>query len=311
MKVSVIISCFNGEAFIGDALRSVLSQTHTDLECIIVDDASTDGSKEVICAFVEEDRRVRPIFLERNVGLAAARNHALAAATGEWVTFLDADDLYEQDRLRRLVELAVITNGVMVVDNQSVRRYPNGRHLFTGFRFLRGTKPIEITQELFFREEAHSGARLRAGYMKPMIATSWLQNLGMRFDPKYRIGQDCFFFGELFAYRSRCFGTSYMGYIYRRRNESLSMNAPQSLRFRASILSDLLEKHRARLSKSSIASLKREKRELDRYAAMHDIRFASRDLDFRRAFSVVQAQPDFGFALVPVLRRRIASMFVR
>jgi succinoglycan biosynthesis protein ExoO len=213
MKISVIMTCFNGEEFIGDAIRSVLAQTHADLELIIVDDASTDGSNEVISGLAEGDPRIRVIVLNRNVGLASARNHGIDAAAGDWITFLDADDLYEPDRLKRLLELARITNSVMVVDNQSVRQYPDGQHLFAGFRFLNAATPVEITQELYFREDAYSGACLRAGYMKAMISRGWLRKLGIRFKPEYRVGQDSFFFGELFAYRSRCFGTSYMGYI--------------------------------------------------------------------------------------------------
>ena len=318
MKISVVTPCFNSEPFIGDAIRSVLAQTHNDLECIIVDDASVDGSKDVVSSLAESDPRVRPIFLEQNCGAAIARNRGIEAARGEWITFLDADDLYEPERLERLLELAKITNSVMVVDNQSVRDFPDGPHLFAGFRFLRGAKPIEITQELYFQQEAYAGApllsghpSLPSGYMKAMIARSWIQDLGVRFNEKFRSGHDGFFYGELFAYRSRCSGTSYMGYIYRRRTGSLSASGPQGLRLKGSISSDLIERHRARLSHSSIASLTRRQQGFNRFAAMHDIRFAWRDRDFRRALSVMQTQPDVGLALVQALQRRIALVFAR
>jgi succinoglycan biosynthesis protein ExoO len=319
MKISVVIPCFNCEPFIGDAIRSALAQTHTDLECIVVDDGSTDGSKDIISNIAERDPRTRPIFLEQNCGAAIARNRGIEVATGEWITFLDADDLYEPERLERLLEVAKITNGVMVVDNQSVRDFPDGPHLFAGFRFLHGAKPIEITQELYFQQEAYvhtipllSGyPRLTSGYMKGMIARSWIQELGVRFNPKFRSGHDCFFYGELFAYRARCFGTSYMGYIYRRRAGSLSASGPQGLHLKGSISSDLIERHRARLSKSSIVSLTRRQRGFCRHAAMHDIRFALRDGDFRRALSVMQAHPDVGLSVIHALRRRTASAFAR
>jgi glycosyltransferase involved in cell wall biosynthesis len=305
MKISVVIPCFNGEEFIADAVGSVLAQTHADLECIVVDDASTDNSRRVLSQLASQDQRVRPLFLDRNSGAATARNRGIETATGEWIAFLDADDLYEPDRLERLLELARTTDSVMVVDNQSIRKFPDGAHRFAAFRFLRGDKPIQITQELYFQEEAYIGPHLRSGYMKIMIARSWLQEVNVRFNPKFRSGQDCFFYGELFAHRPRCFGTNYMGYIYRRRDGSLSRSGPEGLRFRGLISSDLIERHGTRFSPASIASLARRKRDLDRYAALHDIRFALRDFDLRRAFSAVQAQPDFGVAFIHVLRRRL------
>jgi glycosyltransferase involved in cell wall biosynthesis len=318
MRISVVTPCFNSEPFIGDAIRSILAQTYTDLECIVVDDGSTDGSKDSISSLAERDPRTRPIFLEQNYGAAIARNRGIEIASGEWITFLDADDLYEPNRLERLLDLAKITNSVMVVDNQSVRDFPDGPHLFAAFPFLRGAKPIEITQELYFQQDAvrathllSAHLRLPSGYMKGLIARPWIQELGIRFNPKYRSGHDGFFYGELFAHRSRCFGTSYMGYIYRRRAGSLSASGPQNLRLKGSISSDLIERHRPHLSKSSIISLTRRQRVFDGHAAMHDIRFALRDGDFRRALSVMRAHPNVGLSLIHALQRRMALVFAR
>lgn len=99
VRVSVIMPVHNYGAYIGDALRSVAAQTLRDLECIVVDDASTDNTAAVVDEFVQRDPRFRLIRLERNQGVAAARNRALAEARGCYIQFLDADDLLPPRKL--------------------------------------------------------------------------------------------------------------------------------------------------------------------------------------------------------------------
>lgn len=91
MKVSVALPCYNMRAFVGEAVESVLAQTHQDWELLVVDDGSTDGSSDVVSKY--NDPRVR-LIRQDNQGLSAARNTALGAASGEYVCFLDADDRY-------------------------------------------------------------------------------------------------------------------------------------------------------------------------------------------------------------------------
>lgn len=93
--VSVIVPCYNQRAYLADAIRSLVQQSHTAWECIIVNDGSTDDSLEVARRLTGEDPRIRLID-QRNRGLSAARNRGLAEARGDWIHFLDADDLLEQ-----------------------------------------------------------------------------------------------------------------------------------------------------------------------------------------------------------------------
>ena len=92
-KFSIIIPCYNTERYVGEAIRSALAQTVADLEVVVVDDGSTDGSWPAI-AGEAGDSRVR-VIRQANQGLGAARNAGLAAATGEYINFLDADDRLE------------------------------------------------------------------------------------------------------------------------------------------------------------------------------------------------------------------------
>ena len=94
-SISVVIAVYNGARTIGHAIESVLAQTYVPRELIVVDDGSTDDTAAVVRAFGERARYVH----QANAGVSAARNAGAAAAKGEWLAFLDADDWYYPDRL--------------------------------------------------------------------------------------------------------------------------------------------------------------------------------------------------------------------
>jgi hypothetical protein len=96
--ISVIVPVYNAEQYLERCVSSVLTQTHQDLELVLVDDGSTDSSPELCARFAGRDTRVR-VLTRSNGGLSAARNSGLDVATGEYVQFLDADDWAESDML--------------------------------------------------------------------------------------------------------------------------------------------------------------------------------------------------------------------
>ena len=101
--VSVIIPTYNRAHLIGRAIRSVLNQTYTDFELIVVDDASTDNTEEIVKSFKEH--RIRYLCHETNRGGSAARNTGIKASHGEYVAFLDADDEWLPCHLERKLGL--------------------------------------------------------------------------------------------------------------------------------------------------------------------------------------------------------------
>jgi glycosyltransferase involved in cell wall biosynthesis len=100
-RVSVLVACFNAEKWIGQAIQSVLNQTHTNLELIIVNDGSTDKSAEIISSF-KDDRIL--LVSTTNRGASKARNLAFENSSGEYVIFFDADDLLALNHLQELVK---------------------------------------------------------------------------------------------------------------------------------------------------------------------------------------------------------------
>ena len=103
-RISVIVTCFNCRDYVGDAIRSVARQTLRDFDCVIVDDASTDDSAAVVQRTLVElgnDPRFRQVRLAKNVGQTGATRAGLKETTAPFVSFLDSDDLWNDDFLER------------------------------------------------------------------------------------------------------------------------------------------------------------------------------------------------------------------
>jgi glycosyltransferase involved in cell wall biosynthesis len=101
-SVTVVMANFNGENWIGEAIKSLQRQSVTDWELIVVDDASTDASAEIVRAAAANDPRIVLLTSSTNAGPGVARNRALACARGRWITVLDSDDLFADGRTDRL-----------------------------------------------------------------------------------------------------------------------------------------------------------------------------------------------------------------
>jgi glycosyltransferase involved in cell wall biosynthesis len=115
--VSILIPCHNAEKFIGETLHSVARQTWQQIEVIVVDDGSQDGSSSV----VERFSGVK-LIRQKNLGAGAARNHAYKASTGTYIQFLDADDLIEPDKIERQV-VRLMHNPTCVASSEWGRFY--------------------------------------------------------------------------------------------------------------------------------------------------------------------------------------------
>lgn len=147
--VSVIIPNYNKEKYLRQCIESVLAQTYTDLEIIVVDDVSSDSSREIILKYEKMDSRVKHIFMEENGGVSAARNAGILAAQGEFVTMLDSDDFYfdntkieyEMDVIRKhgdnsLVysyRIMVDQNGTPLSNDKNEKRYVSGDDMLYHF----------------------------------------------------------------------------------------------------------------------------------------------------------------------------------
>ena len=102
--VSVIIPCFNNGGFAKEAIKTVLDQEYSNLELVVVDDCSTDDTLKILDSLAAKDNRVTVIASDSNLGAGGARNLALEKSVGQYVAFLDADDLWDASKLRIQIE---------------------------------------------------------------------------------------------------------------------------------------------------------------------------------------------------------------
>lgn len=103
-SVSVVTPNYNCEKFIAGTINSVLNQTYTNWEMLIVDDCSTDNSYEIACKYAEKDSRIKVFRNEKNSGAAISRNKAIENANGEYVAFLDSDDIWLPEKLEKQIK---------------------------------------------------------------------------------------------------------------------------------------------------------------------------------------------------------------
>lgn len=102
-KISVIVPVYNSEKYLPKCIDSILSQTYTDFELILVNDGSKDGSGDICDEYAQKDTRVR-VFHKENGGVSSARNLGLEEAKGEWIAFVDSDDWVEEGYLKELYD---------------------------------------------------------------------------------------------------------------------------------------------------------------------------------------------------------------
>ena len=126
-KVSVITVTYNREAFIREAIDSIRAQSFTDWELIVVDDASTDNTRQIVDMYIATDTRIRYYRNEKNLGIAKTRNKGLELARGQYIAPLDSDDIWlDANKLKKQVEFldinkdyCMLGGGIMRIDAES------------------------------------------------------------------------------------------------------------------------------------------------------------------------------------------------
>ena len=117
IAVSVVIPAYNAELFIRNAIQSVQSQTLSNIEIIVIDDASTDFTSSIVKEIMAQDSRIVYLRMKSNSGPSASRNFGISHARGQWVALLDADDQFFPHRLERLTDIGHAHSADMVSDN--------------------------------------------------------------------------------------------------------------------------------------------------------------------------------------------------
>ena len=213
-QVSVVMPVYNGERFLAEAIESILAQTFTDFEFIIVDDGSTDSSADIVRGYQARDGRIRFIQLPENVGEGGARSICLQAAQGEFVAQLDSDDLclpqrlqMQLDFLRAHPDVGAVGTGLKVVDeNQAPMNESNlpSRHPLIVLNLFCGMLGI-----------SHGTAMMRRGLLLSAGGYDANRRVATDFDVLMRL---------LWRERIRYANLPDLLYIYRRHQAAISAN---------------------------------------------------------------------------------------
>ncbi|MGN7385521.1 glycosyltransferase family 2 protein [Sporosarcina sp. SAFN-015] len=182
-KITIIIPVYNKEKFLSKTIESVLSQSYKNFELIIIDDGSTDLSLKVINEFARRDTRIH-VYTQRNSGVSAARNNGIMKATGTYITFLDADDFYDEHFLQKML-LAV--QGYYAAFCGHVYHYPNGKKIKANMNWKGELLKNYINNKCTPNTNSW------------IIDKKWLIDNQLFFSEDLNWGEDMLFFGTIFT----------------------------------------------------------------------------------------------------------------
>ena len=215
----MIVPAYNSAATLEPAARSALAQDVADLEVIIVDDGSRDGTGEVAERLRRADGRVRLLQRPCNRGKSSAMNLAIAHARGAWVAVLDADDWYAPNRLSRLLAAARREGVDLVADNQYL--YDDGaeRIVRTALPQAAGDRPLDKRR---FMAGSDPYADFDFGMLKPMVRADFIRARGLAYRESVRLSEDFLYLVEFLAAGGRGFLLAEPGYYWRQAFGSIS-----------------------------------------------------------------------------------------
>lgn len=217
MEISIIIPVYNRDFCLSRCLDSVMYQTFTDWECILIDDGSTDGTLEVCHRYQETDSRFR-VYSQPNGGASVARNRGLEFSKGEYVAFIDSDDWIDPDYLQLLYESA--RSGIMPLCGMHVQQ-GDGRSEYITIQdglFLMDNNFAELLTEHLFN--GLLGGPVCKLYDRNIIGTNHI-----RFLPGINWGEDLIFNYTYYQYIEGIKGVPYDLYHVIKEEESLSVKA--------------------------------------------------------------------------------------
>jgi glycosyltransferase involved in cell wall biosynthesis len=224
IRASIVIPAYNAQRFIAGAVTSARAQTLRDIEIIVVDDGSRDGTATAALDAAGNDPRVRVICYEMNRGAAHARNVALAAASGTWIAPLDADDAFSPDRLARLVPLAETVGADLLADN--IELDVPGVPALTAFRHGEQHPRHPLSLLRFLALDTPGSEDLPAGFMHPLMRRTFLERHGLTYPEDIHAGEDFHLYVRAMLRGARLFCISDAYYRARVRADSLSRADP-------------------------------------------------------------------------------------
>lgn len=290
---SVIIAAYNAGSYVQNAIRSVQAQTFGDWELIVADDASTDDTVAQSRSLADADGRISVIALTENGGPSIARNAAIAAAKGEWLVVLDADDRFTAGRLENLAryihaDADILCDQLLMWDLEAA--------VVSSQR----PGPLVAPGPVTFRDLIASdgpGSRFKLGFLKPAIRAEFLRRSGIRYEPDIRLAEDFMLLAECLA-QGACFRLlAEPGYLYttqvgevsgKRSNQTNTQYDPSLRRLVGARLHD---RYARSLSPTDLAILSQYRRWQDIYTRVMEMAAARHSRRWRRFARLALSDP--------------------
>lgn len=218
VKVSIVIPVFNAEEFIGRCIESIQSQTLHEWELILVDDVGDDKSMEIAKKYAKEDERIIYIESDCNVGPMIAREKGYKIASGDYITFVDADDTIPENSLEILYETA-IKYQADIVTGELLRIYPNGnRMIFWAINHVGFLSKSDVYKRLLNRHFTHNICGKL--FHKQILSDNILRNFR-----NFTYGEDGCLFFQILNYSNVIYTISDITYNYWINNSSTTNSA--------------------------------------------------------------------------------------
>lgn len=214
--ISIIVPVYNVAKYLSRCLESVLAQTYTDWELLLVDDGSYDESGKICDEYAEKDTRIR-VFHTPNGGVSRARNRGLDEAKGEWIAFIDPDDWWN-NRCLEVCYQAVVAEQLDMVEHGRISVYPHGK---------------EVVERDYLIPVSDGTAYIATGLQNvtvwsSLIRRDLIESVHLRFQPGLRNGEDSLFSLSLLCYCHRVKHIPDTLYYYFRGNTSSAMHTIRS-----------------------------------------------------------------------------------
>lgn len=266
--VSVLMTAYNREKYIAEAIKSVLSSTYSNWELIIVDDCSNDDTVSIAKEFEKKDNRIRVYINEENIKQFENRNRAASYAKGKYLKYLDSDDKIFVDGLEYCVE--------------QMENYPNASIGLVTFHKKYGVRPIAISSEEIIRSHFFGGADLTIGPTGSIIRTEcFIRNGG--FDPKFKVASDNYF-NIVMAMLGDVVVLPYQYFYYRQHEGQEINNSTDYLIYNFLYNKELFDRHKLPLSVQEVNFLKRK---LQKRHSVNLIKYFLKTKDIKKAVSIM------------------------
>lgn len=209
--VSIIVPVFNAEKYLHKCIDSILAQTHTDFELLLINDGSKDNSGAICDEYAAKDNRIR-VFHKENAGVSKARNLGLDNAKGEWITFVDSDDWVHEDFIKKRLALALNENAdIAYCDVEYVYRTHNV--------YCKTAEQVEGNAST-----VNSWIFSRTTYSPIILVRKFLfDKYGLRYIEGLRFGEDFNLIIKLVMYANKVTHIKEALYYYNKQNEGSAM----------------------------------------------------------------------------------------